>query len=162
MKRMMILGALAALAVLAADGRTVTSLGGAGWTCDGETVSVPHTWNAVDACDGPGETVRKWTGSKGGDSVGGLGYLKKRAVYARTLPATEAESAVRKIVEDTGFGNVTHVAQGRSHAWVSDPAAGLPQALTVSLQTCISTKPPATAARRLSKRRKTPAPRPGS
>ena len=53
--------------------------------------------------------------------------------YARTLPATEAESAVRKIVEDTGFGNVTHVAQGRSHAWVSDPEAGLPQALTVSL-----------------------------
>ena len=87
MKQTRILGALAVLAVLAADGRTVTSLGGAGWTCDGEAVSVPHTWNAVDACDGPGETVRKWTGSKGGDSVGGLGYLKKRAVYARTLPA---------------------------------------------------------------------------
>ena len=70
----------------ACGGRTLTRLSD-GWTCDGEPVPVPHTWNAMDACDGPGETVKLWTGEKGGDSVGGLGYLKKRALYRRSLPA---------------------------------------------------------------------------
>ena len=47
--------------------RTLTCLSGEGWTCDGEPVSVPHTWNATDACDGPGETAKLWTGAKGGN-----------------------------------------------------------------------------------------------
>ena len=70
--------------------RTTTCLNGSGWTCDGEAVSVPHTWNADDACDGPGDTVNTPAGRRGGDSVGGIGYLKKRAVYARQLPAKRA------------------------------------------------------------------------
>ena len=69
------------------SGRTLTELSGEGWTCDGEVVAVPHTWNAIDACDGPGKSRTDWTGHKGGDSVGGTGYLKKRAVYRRSLPA---------------------------------------------------------------------------
>ena len=40
---------------LSMSARTVTSLSGDGWTADGEPVSVPHTWNAVDGADGLGE-----------------------------------------------------------------------------------------------------------
>lgn len=68
-------------------GRREISLDGPGWTCDGESVCVPHTWNATDACDGPGDKITDWTGYNGGDSVGGKGYLRKRAVYRRALPA---------------------------------------------------------------------------
>ena len=68
-------------------GRCEIDLSGPGWTCDGEAVSVPHTWNAADACDGPVVGGVKWSGSRGGDSVGGKGYLKKCAVYRRQLPA---------------------------------------------------------------------------
>ena len=49
--------ALAAVAVLLqASGRTVVSLSGGGWELDGEPVSVPHTWNAIDGADGPART----------------------------------------------------------------------------------------------------------
>ena len=37
----------------AAFARTVTPLAD-GWTADGSPVSIPHTWNAVDAADGEG------------------------------------------------------------------------------------------------------------
>lgn len=68
------------------SGRTVMCLSGSGWTCDGEAVSVPHTWNAVDACDGPGATV-SLPDYGNGKSAQGKDYLRKRAVYSRTLPA---------------------------------------------------------------------------
>ena len=78
---------LTVLASISVSARTVTSLSGTGWTCDGLPVSVPHTWNVTDACDGPGDAIVDWSGVKGGDSVGGNGYLKKRAVYRRKFPA---------------------------------------------------------------------------
>ena len=65
-------------------------LSGANWTCDGEPVVVPHTWNAADACDGPAVNGVKPKRVRGGDSVGGTGYLKKCAVYRRDLPAKKA------------------------------------------------------------------------
>ena len=77
----------ASLLCLAAQARTVVDLGGPGWTCDGVTVSVPHTWNAEDACDGPGDHADTWLGTKGGSSVRGEGYEHKRAHYRRALPA---------------------------------------------------------------------------
>ena len=41
-----------ALAFAAFADRKVTKLSETGWTLDGEPVSVPHIWNAVDGCDG--------------------------------------------------------------------------------------------------------------
>ena len=41
-----------------------------GWTCDGEPVTVPHTWNAIDAADGLGVPTR--FNPKVLDSAGGL------------------------------------------------------------------------------------------
>ena len=53
--------------------------------------------------------------------------------WARTLPAEKGTTPVRKVVEDTGFGYVSHPPLGVSHEWISDPSAGLPQVLTVTL-----------------------------
>ena len=39
-------------AMMAFAGRTVVDLSGKSWICDGEAVTVPHTWNAVDGADG--------------------------------------------------------------------------------------------------------------
>ena len=64
-------------------GTRVVDLGGAGWTCDGEAVSVPHTWNAADACDGPGETREPRNGDSAASTTS---YLRKAATYRRTLP----------------------------------------------------------------------------
>ena len=58
--------------------RVTVSLGGAGWTCDGVAVSVPHTWNAVDGADG--------LGPKNEGSAGAVSYLRKAATYRRALP----------------------------------------------------------------------------
>ena len=74
--------AIAATCAWAARGRTVTELSGPGWTCDGVSVSVPHTWNAEDACDGPGDAPKE----RSGDSADSETYLRKRAVYRRALP----------------------------------------------------------------------------
>ena len=49
----------------------------------------------------------------------------------RTFPATDGD--VVKIVEDTGFGYVSHVPKGASREWVSDPRQELPQSVTVRL-----------------------------
>ena len=63
-------------------GRTATMLCGEGWTCDGEAVSIPHTWNVEDACDGPNGTRMP----RNGDSAASTNsYLRKRAVYRRIL-----------------------------------------------------------------------------
>ena len=88
------------------SGRTMMKLSGAGWTCDGESVTVPHTWNGTDACDGPGATV-SWSGYGGGNSVGGKGYLKKRAVYKRQLPV--AKPGKRYFLKCEGVSVVSEV-----------------------------------------------------
>ena len=62
-------------------GRTVTSLSGPGWTCDGEEVRIPHIWNAVDGADG--------IGPKCEDSASAQSYLRKASRYRRNLPDPE-------------------------------------------------------------------------
>lgn len=68
-------------------GEIVVPLDGEGWTCDGIPVVVPHTWNAQDACDGPGATKEP----RNGDSAASrTSYLRKRSVYRRMLPSPMA------------------------------------------------------------------------
>ena len=69
----------------ARSGRTVTRLSGAGWTFDGRPVTVPHTWNAVDAADGV-NTMKKNPGT----SVGSPSYCRGAHTYRRSLPAPKA------------------------------------------------------------------------
>ena len=60
--------------------RRITQL--TGWTCDGERVSVPHTWNALDGADGPcGVDQDK------DNSVAGRAFLRCSKTYCTTLPA---------------------------------------------------------------------------
>lgn len=58
--------------------RRTIDLSGTGWTVDGEAVSIPHTWNAIDGADGgePGS----------GESANAKCYLRKSVVYRRLLP----------------------------------------------------------------------------
>lgn len=79
------------LACGAMAGRTVTSLSGPGWTCDGEPVAVPHTWNAADGADGVTQGLASsavsgaaWDGY--GMSITPDTYVRKRARYTRALP----------------------------------------------------------------------------
>ena len=71
---------MAATTAALVHGRTLTALGGSGWTCDGEPVVVPHTWNVEDACDGPNGTKMPWNGDSAASTNS---YLRKRAVYRR-------------------------------------------------------------------------------
>jgi len=74
---------LVLLATTGLAGRRTVDLSGAGWTCDGVSVSVPHTWNAADACDGPGVTRMP----RNGDSAASTNsYLRVCRTYARLLP----------------------------------------------------------------------------
>ena len=81
--------ALAGLDVCAAsDGRVVTDLSGAGWTLtemDGTTVavSVPHSWNVTDGCDGKG-VLSSEKYAKNSSCMNS--YERKRVVYSRALP----------------------------------------------------------------------------
>ena len=60
--------------------RRITQL--TGWTCDGERVDVPHTWNALDGADGPcGVDQDK------DNSVAGRAFLRCSKTYCTTLPA---------------------------------------------------------------------------
>ncbi|MDD4026478.1 MAG: hypothetical protein PHN85_11225, partial [Kiritimatiellae bacterium] len=68
------------LALAAFADRKVTSLSGDGWTLDGEPVSVPHTWNAVDGCDGGVNPPGTFTSCRASS------YVRKAATYARALP----------------------------------------------------------------------------
>ncbi len=63
--------------------RTDVSLAGAGWTADGDAVTVPHTWNAEDAADGIGRAP-DW--SRVGYSAGATSYVRKAVSYRRALP----------------------------------------------------------------------------
>ena len=80
------LGALLpALAVAAGlpqgEGRRVRPL--VSWTVDGQPVTIPHTWNAKDGCDGPGKASSHveddvlW----GHNSVKGVGYARRSVTY---------------------------------------------------------------------------------
>ena len=68
-----------AVALAAQANRVETRLGG--WTCDGEPVCVPHTWNAVDGADGQGAYPTDTD-----NSVAGHGYLRTCKAYAAKLP----------------------------------------------------------------------------
>ena len=85
-------------------GRVVTDLSGEGWTCDGEPVSVPHTWNAYDACNGPGQTIEP---RRGDSAASRTSYLRKRAVYTRSLPAPTAGR--RTFIKFEGASIITDV-----------------------------------------------------
>ena len=74
----------AVLAIAAtASARTVTCLDKLAWTCDGEPVTLPHTWNAQDGADG--DPLNRPQGH-GGDSIGVESYLRKAAKYRVRLP----------------------------------------------------------------------------
>lgn len=72
------------LILSASAGRRVVSLSGPGWTCDGEEVSVPHTWNGIDGADGSSAGLPP---PRHGMSIGSCdSYVRKAAVYTRALP----------------------------------------------------------------------------
>lgn len=82
---------LVLFAWVAMAGRTVTSLSGPGWTCDGESVSVPHTWNAADGADGVTQGLASNLVSGAAWDAYGMSitpdtYVRKRAHYTRALP----------------------------------------------------------------------------
>ena len=56
-----------------------------GWTADGLPVSLPHTWNAVDAADGPGGE-RDAHGDRRTSLELEESYARKAVVYRRLLP----------------------------------------------------------------------------
>ena len=72
--------ALLSFAGLLRADRVERSLSGAGWTCDGEAVTVPHTWNAIDGADGARCIQPR------GTSCAARSYLRKAATYVRDLP----------------------------------------------------------------------------
>ena len=80
----MMVAAAIATSVAVAGGRVVTDLSGEGWTLDGEAVTVPHTWNAIDGTDGIGERRHH------ANSVAAQSYSHRRGVYRRNLPAAKA------------------------------------------------------------------------
>ena len=77
----MLLGVLLCFAASAAT----VDLCGSGWTADGESVSVPHCWNAVDGADGPGAEREAHPDRR--TSLELLeGYARKAVSYRRALP----------------------------------------------------------------------------
>lgn len=63
-----------------------------GWTADGISVEVPHTWNAVDAADGAAKRY-----GHAGESVRSDSYLRKRVVYRRALPDGDGQKAFVRV-----------------------------------------------------------------
>ena len=51
------------------------------WTCDGEKVTVPHTWNAIDGADGHGGEFQDFD-----NSVAGRGFARCCKTYSTALP----------------------------------------------------------------------------
>ena len=68
----------AGLSLTAAANRVETRL--ADWTCNGEKVTVPHTWNAIDGADGHGSVFQDFD-----NSVAGRGFARCCKTYARQL-----------------------------------------------------------------------------
>ena len=104
-------------------GRTVIPLSGGGWTCDGEPVSVPHTWNALDGADGSPEGLPP---PRHGMSIAAETYARKTAVYARELP--DPVPGRRQFVR---FDGVSRRATVRINGRVAGVHAGAYTAFTV-------------------------------
>ena len=103
-KRLFVLMLCVALAATAAP-RTVVSLSGPGWSCDGEPVSVPHTWNAGDGADGPGGTAPVG----GGDSAESGSYRRTSVTYRRALPDAPSTRGRRTFLRFEGVSQVAVV-----------------------------------------------------
>ena len=63
----------------------ITTLSGAGWTADGEPVSIPHTWNANDGADGPEDERAKHPERQTSLEMI-TSYERKAVTYRRALP----------------------------------------------------------------------------
>ena len=119
--------ALMLFAGVSLAGRTVTSLSGPGWTCDGEAVSVPHCWNGVDGADGdPSGTVATNAYDGYGMSISPDTYVRKAAVYARALP--DPTPGKRQFVR---FGAVSRKATVKINGQLAGTHAGAFTAFTV-------------------------------
>ena len=70
--------AFALTALVATAERTETRLGN--WTCDGERVAIPHTWNATDGADGSSNVFQDTD-----NSVAGRAYLRCSKTYRTEL-----------------------------------------------------------------------------
>ena len=70
------------IATLLFAATTLLSGSADGWLADGESVTLPHTWNALDATDGkdvPDDWATAWY------SAGSPSYLRKAVSYRRVL-----------------------------------------------------------------------------
>ncbi len=110
-------------AMMAFAGRTVVDLSGKSWICDGEAVTVPHTWNAVDGADGSptGEPPPKH-----GMSISPDTYVRKVARYTRALP--DPRPGLRQFVRFDGVSRRTTV---RINGQVAGTHVGAYTAFTV-------------------------------
>ena len=82
---------MAALVALGASAQRADTVLSDGWTANGVAVTLPHTWNAVDAADGPAAEEPDRSGS-----VQGAGYLRQAVTYRHALPA--ADKSLRRFV----------------------------------------------------------------
>ena len=115
------------LPLLAFGGRTVVSLSGPGWTCDGEAVSVPHCWNGIDGADGePATSVGTNAYDRYGMSISPDTYVRKAAVYTRALP--DPTPGRRQFVR---FGAVSREATVKINGRLAGTHAGAFTAFTV-------------------------------
>ena len=115
------------LPLLAFGGRTVVSLSGPGWTCDGEAVSVPHCWNGIDGADGePATSVGTNAYDRYGMSISPDTYVRKAAVYTRALP--DPTPGRRQFVR---FGAVSREATVKINGRLAGMHAGAFTAFTV-------------------------------
>ena len=105
MKTMMAAACAAAALSAAADApRSVVSLSGKGWLCDGNEVCIPHTWNDVDGADGSPEGDAP---PERGMSIAAESYVRKAARYSRPLP--DPTAGRRQFVRFEGVSRVAEV-----------------------------------------------------
>lgn len=90
LKKIVAACAVVLLALGAQAARRTVLLSGSDWTCDGEKVRVPHSWNGMDGADGKPvegvEPVLLPALATAQTSASANTYVRKAAVYARTLP----------------------------------------------------------------------------
>lgn len=82
MKTCGVLALIALMTSAACADRVETQL--VDWTCDGENVTVPHTWNAVDGADGHGSEFQDFD-----NSVAGRGFARCCKTYRTALEEPE-------------------------------------------------------------------------